>query len=228
MQGQMRWVIAAVAAVIVVALVAAVFLVFRITGAGNPVASIGPSLGVGRGRPLDVTNWAHQMCQSEANYAASLAKVVDSIDPSTLDLAARKQRANKIGQVEIDAANQVAKDLRAITAPDTAATFHNALVRDADEEVAATKEQLDAIAKANTAQQIVLANAQVRFRRDASSQNLNAAVQGLAPDVQAALSQEPLCQGSPVPLAPASPGGVPVVPSQRPGGNPPAPGRGPA
>lgn len=222
MQGQMRWVIAAVAAVIVVALVAAVFLVFRITGASSPISSIG------RGKPLDVTSWAHQMCQSEANYAASLAKVVDSIDPSTLDLAARKQRANKIGQVEIDAANQVAKDLRAITAPDAAATFHNALVRDADAEVAATKEQLDAIAKANTAQQIVLANAQVRFRRDASSQNLNAAVQGLAPDVQAALSAEPLCQGSPVPLAPASPGGVPVVPSQRPGGNPPAPGRGPA
>lgn len=222
MQGQMRWVIAAVAAIVVVALVAAVFLAVRITGASSPVTS------AGRGKPLDVTTWAHQMCQSEANYAEALTKSADNVDVRTLALDARKQRANKVGQIEIDASNQVAKDLRAMTPPDAATVYHNALIRDAEEEAAATKEQLEAIAKATTEQQFVLANAQYRFRQDASGQNLNAALQGLAPDVQTALSSEPLCTGAPVPVAPSGPGGAPTTPGQRPGNRPPPPGRGPA
>lgn len=218
MQGSMRWVIGGVAAVVVVAAVVAVVLVMRLNGGGPAIA---------RGKPLDVTTWAHQMCTAEAAYADSITKVFDGLDPASLDLEARKQRADRIGKVEIDAASQVAKTLKGITPPEAARTFHQALIQDADEEVAATKEQLDVIAKATNAQQIVLANAQVRFRREASSQNLTAAAQNLAPDVQTALTQEPLCQGSPVPLAP---GGAPSAPGAAPRGTParPAPGRGPA
>jgi hypothetical protein len=198
MRLSMRLVTAAVAAAVVVAAVLAGFLVMRLRGPG--------------GAPVDVATWAQRMCAAEGAYAAAIAKTNDNVDPTTLDLQVRKQRADRIGKAEIDAALHVAKALQAFTPPESVRAFHQALIHDAEEEAAATREQLDAIARATTPQQIVLANVQVRFRRDASAQNLGAAAEGLTPDVLQVIGSQPGCVGAPVPGAP------PAVPGTNPGG----------
>lgn len=193
MQRSMQLAIGGVALIVLAAAVAAVILVMQLrTRAGA----------------LDAAGWAQRFCTAEAKYAETLTPAFDSLDPTTLDIEARKQRADRIGKAQIQAATEVAKALKAITPPEAARTFHEARTRDAEEEATSTREQLDAIAKATSAQQFVLANAQVRFRRDSSAQNLAAAAQALPPDVVAALDAEPACRQ-------ATPPGQPGVPSTR-------------
>ncbi len=196
MHRSMQLAIGGVTLIVLAALAAAVVLVMQLRN---------------RASALDAAGWAQRFCSAEAQYAATLTPAFDTLDPNTLDIDARKQRADRIGKAQIAAATDVAKALKAITPPEAARTFHEARVRDAEEEAASTREQLDAIAKATNAQQFVLANAQVRFRRDSSAQNLAAAAQALPPDVVAALDAEPACRAVPGPGQPGQPG----VPSTR-------------
>ena len=192
MHRSMQLAIGGVALIVLAALAAAVLLVMQLRT---------------RASALDAEGWAQRFCTAEARYAETLLPAFDNIDPNTLDIDARRQRADRIGKAQIAAASEVAKTLKALTPPEAARTFHEARIRDAEEEAATTREQLDAIAKATNAQQFVLANAQVRFRRDSSAQNLAAAAQALPPDVVAALDAEPACR--------ALPPGQPGAPSTR-------------
>jgi hypothetical protein len=192
----MRLIIAAVAAVIVVFGAASVVLAMRLTH---------------RAQAVDVPTWAARVCTSEADYARAIIASIDNVNPDTLDLPTRKQRANRIGKVEIDAARAMANVLKEIQPPEAARAFHDALIKDADEEASATQEQLDAVAKATSAQQIAIANAQVRFRRESSAQNLTSAAQALPADVTNVIDQEPACQQVPIPGGPGGP--APAAPS---------------
>lgn len=195
MHRSMQFAIGGVGLIVLAAVAAAVVLIMQVRTRANA---------------LDAPGWAQRFCAAEAKYAETLTPAFDNLDPNTLDIEARKQRADRIGKAQIAAATEVAKALKAITPPEAARTFHEARLRDAEEEAASTREQLDAIAKATNAQQFVLANAQVRFRRDSSAQNLAAAAQALPPDVVAALDAEPACRA----LPPAQPG-QPGIPSTR-------------
>jgi len=190
MQRSMQLAIGGIAVVVLVAAAAAVVLAMQLRNRG--------------GETVDVNTWAQRLCTAEAKYAEALTPLFDNVDPNSLDLEARKQRADRIGKVQIQAATDVATALKAVTPPEAARTFHQARIHDAEEEASTTREQLDAIAKATTAQQIVLANAQVRFRRDSSAQDLAAAAQALPPDVATAIDAAPACQRA-TPGAPAFP-----------------------
>jgi hypothetical protein len=185
----MQLAIGGVALIVLAALAAAVVLVMQLRT---------------RATALDAAGWAQRFCSAEAAYVQANLTLNDGVDPSTLAMDARKQRADRVGKAQITAAADLSKALKSVVPPEAARAFHDARIRDADEEVSSTREQLDAFSKATNAQQLVLANTQWRFRRDASAQTVAAAEQALPPDVVAALDAEAACRQLP-----------PVQPTQR-------------
>ena len=188
----MRVAIAGVAAAIV--LVAAV---------GGVIAyrALGP-----HAKAVDLPAWADTICTAQATYARAFLGALDNIDPNTLELEARKARATRLDNTELEATQGLQTALQGVKPPAAAETYHKALLADVEQEIIATKEHLDAVAKATTAQQIAVANASVQFRRDSSSQDLTAALESVPPDVANALQQTPSCQNIPVPVTPGAPG----------------------
>mgnify|MGYP003346837183 CR=1 FL=1 len=63
------------------------------------------ALGIGCG--FDAAGWAQRFCAAEAQYAATLTPAFDNLDPNTLDIEARKQRADRIGFKLLDGGRKV-------------------------------------------------------------------------------------------------------------------------
>ncbi len=186
-----RLILAGVAVLVFVASALGIGLAFRLTSAPKAV---------------DLATWADRMCGADLAYSQAILGAVDGVSPQSLELEARKQRGARIGKVQVDAATAMLAALKAMQPPEAARVLHEALVREKEEELAATVEQLEAVAKASTAQQIAVANANVRFRRESQDQNTSAALANLGADVQAALKGAPNCNrtpGAPPPVAPA-------------------------
>ena len=156
-------------------------------------------------QPVDIPTWASTVCGATATFGETLVRVRDSVDPSTLDLAARKARAARIGKAELEASKRFAADLDAVRPPDAVTAYHAALLASANEYAKTTEEQLDVVAKAANAQQIAVANASARFRLSGADQNVAAAGNNLPPAALAALRDEPKC-GPSRPGAPPTPG----------------------
>jgi hypothetical protein len=148
---------------------------------------------------VDLPTWADRMCGADLTYGEAIFGIIDGIDPSTLEISVRKERAARIGKVQIDAASARAATLREMKPPEPARVLHEAIIRASDEEADATREQLDAVAKATSPQQFAVANSNARFRRDNSAQDLDAAFAGLGQDVQAAIENAEKCNQTPVP-----------------------------
>jgi hypothetical protein len=157
-------------------------------------------------KPLDLPGWASATCGATEAFENAMRSTRDNIDPQTLDLAARKERAQKVGKGEIEAARNLAKALREVNAPDAVEKYHRALTANADEYAAAVTEQVAAIAKAANAQQIAVANASARFRLQSSDQEVNAAAAELPRAALDALRAEPKChaQGGDMPATPSA------------------------
>jgi hypothetical protein len=190
---RMRVLIAGVAALIALALAAGGFLGWRLLQDSEAV---------------DLPTWADRMCGADLAYGEAIFGVIDGIDPGTLEMDVRKERARRISKVQIEAATLRADTLRAIEPPEPARIVHEAIIRASEDEAEATREQLEAVEKATTSQQIAVANSNARFRRESSAQDLDAAFAGLGQDVQDAIANAEKCNQTPVP-----PEGVPTAPT---------------
>ena len=150
-------------------------------------------------KALDVPTWAARTCEAEQRFTETIAASRDSLDPQALELDERKQRAERLGRTEIDAAKRLGEELRAIKPPEEARKYHEALVAHTDELVEAVEEQVDAIKNATAAQQIGVANASARFRLDGSQRELTARASELPDAVVQALTDAPACGAVPIP-----------------------------
>lgn len=200
------------AVLIVVVLLGGVLLV---SGRNIPIGGIAfPRDLVERnsGKRVDLDTWAATVCAAGEVYVRSIAAGADQVDPATLELAARKDRAARLGKVQVDSARTLLTALRTVVPPEPALAYHNALIASAEDYIDAIEEQSKAIAAAAGAQQIAVANAQARFRLEANDREVGAIAVNLDPQVVAALEAQPGC--GPQPGAPgiAPPGGT------RPGG----------
>jgi hypothetical protein len=163
-------------------------------------------------RRVDLDGWAATVCTAGEAYVRSITAGADQIDPASLELTARKDRAAKLGKVQVDSARALVTALRTVSPPEPALAYHRALIASAEDYIDAIDEQSKAIAAAAGAQQIAVANAQARFRLEANDREVAAIAVNLDPQVTAALERQPGC--GPQPGAPgiAPPGGA------RPGG----------
>jgi hypothetical protein len=194
---RMRLVIAGVGVLIMLALGAGAFLGVRVLRDATSEA-------------VDLPTWAEHMCGADLVYAEAIFGIIDGVDPGRLEMDVRKERARRISRVQIDAATQRAETLKAITPPEPARVLHEAMIRASEDEADATREQLEAVERATTSQQIAVANSNARFRRDSAAQELDAAFAGVGQDVRDAIANAQKCNETPVP---AEPGGLPAFPT---------------
>jgi hypothetical protein len=160
------------------------------------------------GRRVDLDTWAATICAAGETYVQTITGAVSPVDPTTLELTARKANAAKLGKVQVDAARALVAALRTVVPPEPALAYHKALITSAEDYIGAIDEQSAAIAAAASAQQIAVANAQARFRLQANDREVAAIGVNLSPQVTAALQKQPGC--GPQPGAPgiAPPGGA--------------------
>lgn len=151
------------------------------------------------GKRVDLDTWAATICDAGAKYVGSITSGADQIDPTTLALAARKERAARLGKLQVESARELTKALRTVVPPEAALAYHNALITSAEDYIGAIDEQSAAIAKAVGEQQIAVANAQARFRLQANDQEVAALAVNLSPQVVTALEKQPGCGPQPVP-----------------------------
>lgn len=169
------------------------------------------------GKRVDLDTWAATTCVAGVTYVRSITAGADQIDPAALELGARKDRAAKLGKVQVDSARALVAALRTVIPPEPARAYHEALIASAEDYIGAIDEQSAAIAAAAGAQQIAVANVQARFRLEANDREVAALAVNLDPQVTAALEKQPLCGPQPGAPGNAPPGGGPSgVP--RPGG----------
>jgi hypothetical protein len=151
------------------------------------------------GKRVDLDTWAATICAAGEKYVTSITSGADQIDPSTLELAARKDRAARLGKLQVDSARGLADSLKSVIPPEPALAYHNALIASAEDYIGAIDEQSAAIAKAAGEQQIAVANAQARFRLQANDQEVAALAVNLSSEVVTALEKQPGCGPQPVP-----------------------------
>jgi hypothetical protein len=159
--------------------------------------------------PAEPAEWAAGMCSASERFAQAILESRDEVeDPSSLDLTERKERAARLGEAEIAAAQELADELDAIEPPEDAREFHEALITQANDLVRAIEEQVAAIEEATSAQQIAVANASAQFELQGSRTEVNAAAAGIPDDLVDVLANQPECGQVPVPGEP-----TPVVPT---------------
>ncbi len=176
-----------------------VLLSFALSACGSEKAQASPD------------DWAAGVCSAEQKFAEAIANSRDNADPSSLELAARKERAARVGNIEIEAAKQLEKDLDAIEPPKDAKQFHEAIINNARELAKTIETQLDAIDKATTAQQIAVANASAEFDRQGSNTEVTAKAATLTDELIQALTTQPQCGEVPVPGETPAPAPTPGV-----------------
>jgi hypothetical protein len=169
------------------------------------------SCGGGNAQPADPAAWAAAVCGAEQQFADAIVNSRDNQDPGSLELAERKDRAVRLGEIERDAAQQLAADLGKVDPPDDAKEFHRALIQNADDLDAAIKTQVEAIGKATTAQQIAVANASAEFEVQASNNDVTAKAAALPDDLVQALGEQQSCGRVPIPGGPAVPTSTPSI-----------------
>jgi len=149
--------------------------------------------------PRDHGAWAAGVCTAEQKFVTAIIESRDDLDPSSLDLEQRKDRAARLGKIEADAARQLAKELEALDPPDGAKEYHEALVQQAKDVAKAVDAQIEAIEKATTAQQIAVANASAQFEVRGSNTELTAKAATLSDELAEQLASQEACGRAPIP-----------------------------
>lgn len=164
-----------------------------------------------KAEPADPAVWAAGVCGAEQRFYLAIAESRDNQDPSGLELAERKERATRLGEIEIAAAKELADDLDAIEPPEGAKEYHDALLTQANDVVKAVEGQLKAIEEATTAQQIAVANASAKFDLQGSNTELTAAAATVPEDIVEVLVTQTECGAAPIPGEPTAPAATPAV-----------------
>lgn len=163
------------------------------------------------GEPGDPAEWAAGVCTAEQRFYLAIAESRDNRDPSGLELAERKERATRLGDIEITAAKQLAEELEAINPPEGAREYHEALLTQAEDVVKAVEGQLKAIEEATTAQQIAVANASAKFDLQGSNTELTAAAATVPDEIAEVLVTQAECGAAPIPGEPTRPAATPAA-----------------
>lgn len=159
---------------------------------------------------VSVPEWASGVCSAQSKFTTAIGDSRDSVeDPSSLELAARKERAARLGEAEIAAVKQMRADYEAITPPAEVREYHKALIADAKEFAEELEVQVKAIEKATTAQQIAVANASIRFAREGSQTELRAKAADVSQDIIDVFADQEACGGGTLPGETATPGATP-------------------
>jgi len=161
--------------------------------------------------PDDPATWAAGVCTAEQNFLTAIIDSRDDRDPTTLELAERKERAARLGKIEADAARQLTKDLEALNPPPDAEAYHEALVQQAKDTAKAVETQVKAIEKATTAQQIAVANAEAQFETRGASAEVRAKAVSLTDALIEALTTQEACGRAPIPGEPEAPEPTPAA-----------------
>ena len=131
----------------------------------------------------EIEVWAATMCAIQASFTEAFAEIEDGVDPTTLDLEARKLRYQRIGPVQSAIYTEVALALAQLQPPDGTRDYHEAVLLQVQQLAAGLQRQSELVAVAATSEGIDATNAelnQLRLRTRAEVNFANQAMPGSA------------------------------------------------
>ena len=128
------------------------------------------------------------MCELQAAFERRAGTLADGVDPTTLDLAARKARYQRIGPRQVELYRDVERALSQIDSPPGASFFHRALLLQVRGLAAALERQSQIVADAATAGEIDASNQEVERVRRVSSAEVRFAEQAMPGPLRTALA----------------------------------------
>ncbi len=136
----------------------------------------------------EVEAWAEAMCELQVAFERRAGTLADGVDPTTLDLAARKARYQRIGPRQVELYRDVERALSQIDSPPGAAFFHRALLLQVRGLAAALERQSEIVADAATSGEIDASNQEVERVRRVSSAEVRFAEQAMPGPLRTALA----------------------------------------
>ena len=164
-------------------------------GGGEEPLPAGPSSGVRpAGTPARAADtaamdeWAEAMCALQVEFDRRAAALNDGVDPTTLDLAARKARYERIGPRQVALYRETERALSAIDPAPGADFFHRALLLQVRALAAALERQSELVAAAATTGEIDATNQDVDQVRRVSAAEVRFAEQAMPGPLRTALA----------------------------------------
>lgn len=133
-----------------------------------------------------IAQWAAQTCAA-AERLADAEDVGGGVDPTTLTLEERQQRAAGIGDELTTIFDEVGSALKAIDPPASVENYHEALIGQAEALSEAVTAQTDAIGKADSSEDIEAANAELNIALERTEADIAEAAEDMPREAVAAL-----------------------------------------
>jgi hypothetical protein len=137
--------------------------------------------------------WARQVCAATTDFDDRVRAVQDTVDPSTLGVAARIDRATARYQAYIAGLDRIAPVLSQILVPIDARPYQDALTAQVTELRRLFTEELQALPTAKTAADIDAMTADLQRSADNLAQAVAQALAALPPAARAALAATAPC-----------------------------------
>jgi hypothetical protein len=141
---------------------------------------------------LTVEAWAEEVCALSVE-AANTLDTPNPVDPATLTLEERKQRATEVLAPRARALGETAQQVRALQPPPAAAEFHEVLHATMADVSGAWLDLVDGADRAASADELNAANEIFIQAQDEADAQVIAAYEALDDEVTAALSQPEDC-----------------------------------
>ena len=132
--------------------------------------------------------WAEAMCALQVEFDRRAAALADGVDPTALDLAARKARYQRIGPRQVALYQDVERALSQIDPAPGADFFHRALLLQVRALAAALARQSELVDAAETTGQIDATNQDVEQVRRRSAAEVRFAEQAMSGPLRTALA----------------------------------------
>lgn len=139
----------------------------------------------------DIATWAAEVCDVAETVASGTPN--DGVDPSTLDLEARKSRSAAMVETLLTLYDDAATDLDAIDPPAAVRDYHDALTRQAEEIRDGLKESEGRLEAATDATGIEAENARLGVLLARTDAEVREAAEDLPADAVAALRSVGRC-----------------------------------
>lgn len=132
--------------------------------------------------------WAEAMCELQVEFDRRASALNDGVDPTTLDLAARKARYQRIGPRQVELYRDTERALSQIDPAPGADFFHRALLLQVRALAAALGRQAELVDAAATTGEIDATNQEVEQVRRVSAAEVRFAEQALPGPLRTALA----------------------------------------
>ena len=164
-------------------------------GGEEPAPTAGASSGVRpAGTPARAADaeamdaWAEAMCELQVEFDRRAAALNDGVDPTTLDLAARKARYQRIGPRQVELYRETERALSQIDPAPGADFFHRALLLQVRALAAALARQAELVDAAAPTGEIAATNQDVEQVRRRSAAEVRFAEQAMPGPLRTALA----------------------------------------